>query len=323
YTNSSAVYYKGLVWLGISGSEGITPGLEAVTPALGLGNRAGGFAIVDAANGNLLVRTRTVPEEEFAVRGDGGGSIWSTMAVDDDGFGYAGTGQPSPWIGSIQSDYTNAIVKIDMERERDGAANENFGKIVGVFRGTPDLGRDVDFAGSPTLYEVEGVQMAAAIQKSGVLHAGSTGDMVHVWEFPLSAVASPLYNFCSVANDGKNIYGVGAIPGQIWSIDAASGGRPNWVQRVDTELAANPVAVANGVVYHNDQGGNLNAFDAATGATLLLRDMSADVGTECTNVGGGLAIARNTIYSVCGERGGDGIGPSDQPSGWVIAYRPQ
>ena len=325
YTNSSVVHYEGMIWLGISGPEIITP--RTGTPS----DRPGGFVIVDAATGELIVRTRTVPAEEFAVRGDGGGSIWSTIAIDDEGFGYAATGQPNPWVGSIQSDYTNSIVKIDMKRERDGAPNPGFGKIVGTFWGDPDLGRDVDFAGSPTLYRnAEGVRMVAGAQKSGNLHAGfassdiDTGlvggrGMAHAWTFPLSGVGTPLFNFCSVANDGTNIYGGGAVPGQLWSVDGTTG-IPNWVQPVDTRLGEAPVAYANGVVYYPGDG-VLYALDAATGAPLLERNLDDDVGADCGNVGGGVAIARNTVYAMCGDRNSSGIGPTDVPSGWLVAYR--
>lgn len=322
YTNSSVVYYKGLVWLGISGDEVIVPGLAP-------NNRVGGFVIVDAANGTPLVRTRTVPIEDFEIRGDAGGSIWSTAAIDDDGYGYAGTGQPNAWEGSIQSDYTNAIIKFDMERMRNGAWNPYFGQILGTIPGDRDLGRDVDMAGSPSLYrDADGLQMVAAAQKSGNLHAGRTSSglpvgpqMLHVWEFPLSGIGSPLYNFCSVANDGSNVYAVGAIPGQLWSINGTTGA-PNWVQAVNTNLAAEPVAFANGVVYFPGQNGTLYALDATTGNVLLQRNMRADGATGCANIGGGLAIARNTVYAMCGDRGNTAItAPESAASGWVMAYR--
>lgn len=321
YTNSSVVYYKDMVWLGISGAEVIVPTL---TP-----QRVGGFVIVDATDGHLLVRTLTVPDDEFAVRGDAGGSIWSTMAVDDDGFGYASTGQPNPWEGSVQSDFTNAIIKFDMERMRNGALNLDFGKILAAFHGDLDLGRDVDLAGSPTLYQdADGAQMVAAAQKSGNLHAGFTTsplsvgpEMLHKWAFPLSGVASPLFNYCSAANDGTNIYGAGGVPGQLWSVNGTTG-VPNWVQPVNTLFAAQPVALANGVVYFPGENGTLYAFDAATGNVLLQRDMHADTDPSCANIGGGIAVARNTVYVMCGDRGStDFAAPDATPSGWITAYR--
>lgn len=328
YTNSSVVYYDGMVWLGLSGPEIITPDSGDAS------NRHGGFAIVDAADGSVIVRRKTVPKEEFEIRGDGGGSIWSTLAIDDEGFGYATTGQPNPWEGSIQSDYTNAMVKIDMKRQRNGKENPDFAKIVGRFWGDSDLGRDVDWAGSPTLYEnADGRQMVAAAQKSGNLHGGFTSadvdgtmfvgtNMSKEWTFPLSAVGSPLFNFCSVANDGTNVYGAGAPPGQLWSVNGTTGA-PNWVQPVETRYAATPVAYANGVVYYPGDG-IFYAFDAATGEPLLERNVDLDVGADCSNVGGGLSIARNTVYVMCGTRTDTDegqFGPSDEPSGWLVAYR--
>jgi outer membrane protein assembly factor BamB len=79
---------------------------------------------------------------------------------------------------------------------------------------------------------------------------------------------------------------------------------------------------ANGVVWLAAGTGVLHAYDAATGATVAARSMSADVGDVCMNAGGGVAIARNTVYVVCGDAGiGYSTGPEDGASGWVIAYR--
>ena len=62
-------------------------------------------------------------------------------------------------------------------------------------------------------------------------------------------------------------------------------------------------------------------WDAASGAPAGYRQMQADVGGECLNAGGGVAVARNTVYSVCGERGPTFFGPTEVATGWLVAYR--
>ncbi len=305
YTNTSAVYFDGLVWIGISNPEGGTHWI-------------GGFAVLDAETGEILKRTRTIPRDQFEA-GFGGAAIWSTAAVDvETKTGYAGTGQPSPWDGP-ESEFANAIVKFDLDRDSD-TFGEILGAVKGTWEGAPYI--DVDFGASPTLYtDTLGRKMVAAYQKSGWLHAGYRRTMTHAWSEPLSPAGTPLGNYTSTATDGTNIFGVGTFPGQMWSINGSTGDR-NWVSPVITTFGANPVAYANGVVYHADGKGFLDAYDSATGIPVLHRPMSLDTGAPCTNIGGGVSIARNTVFSVCGERDvSHGFGPVDADSGWVIAYR--
>lgn len=304
YTNASAVYFDGMLIIGISNAES---GLHQV----------GGFAVIDAATGAIIKRTRTISDEEFE-RGFGGGAIWTTAAVDtESGYGFAGTGQPA--TPDRESDRSNAILKFDLDRTRP-----TFGEIVDAYKGDPDQRKDIDFGASPTLYrDANGTAMVTEYQKSGYLHAASTRHMNKAWATMLSPVGAPAGNYSTTATDGTNIFGVGAFPGQIFSINGTTGA-VNWANAVVTPFGANPVAYANGVVYHADGKGVLDIYDAATGLPLAMRPMSADVGSACTNIGGGLAVARNTVYSVCGdgEVSTAYFGVSDGPSGWLIAYRP-
>jgi outer membrane protein assembly factor BamB len=306
YTNSSAVYSNGLLIIGICNPEQTS-------------NQTGGFAILDARDGAILKRTRTVPDDQFAA-GMGGGSIWSTAAVDQAAkVAYVGTGQPSSWSGP-ESEFVNAIVKIDFDR-----ASPTFGEIIDSYKGTWDDAPyiDVDMAASPTLLnDATGQQMVVNYQKSGWLHAARTRRMSAMWARPLSPIGTALGNYASQATDGTNVFAMATYPGQLFSVNATTG-IPNWVVPIPTVLGANPVSYANGVVYYADGKGVLNAIDSATGAPILARPMSADAAAPCTNAGGGVSIARGTVFAVCGDAGAQaGIGPTNGESGWLIAYRP-
>lgn len=327
YTNSSAKYFDGMIFLGIS------------NPEMGF-SYAGGFALVDAETGAVIKRTRTIPQDQ-ADAGYAGGGIWSTVAIDPvTAYGYAGTAQPSDWTGK-ESERVNAIVKIDLARARDASGapttftataenpyftNPTFAEIVDARKGTPDSPPyiDVDFAGSPTLYEdADGNQMVAELQKSGWLHGGHTRHMSSTWSTPISPIGTALGNYASVATDGKNVFATGTYPGQIVSVDGETG-IPNWVTPIVTTLGANPLTLANGVLYQTDGKGVLNALDAATGRILFARPMTLDGdGSDvCLNLGGGAVVARNTVFAVCGDRGAEfSFGPSDELGGWLIAYR--
>ena len=334
YTNSSAVYieqpgdFTDLIMIGISNPE--------QEP-----NNTGGFALVDASRecnpadveicnepggsgGALVERTRTIPQDQWE-RGMGGGSIWSTAAVDDDLYAYVGTGQPSGWFDA-ESEFVNATIKIDVDRSRP-----TFGDIVDVHKGNWDSELrgdaipyvDVDMAASPTLYyDDDGDQMVITLQKSGWVHAAHTRHMSRAWSAPVSPYGTFLSHFSTTAaDDAGNVFAHGVYPGQVISFNGTTG-VPNWVAPAATVIGANPLTYANGVVWLADGKGVLNAFDSATGAVLMKRPMSIDAGEVCTNIGGGVAIARNTVYAVCGDAGVDfQYGPNDAASGYLIAYR--
>jgi outer membrane protein assembly factor BamB len=314
YTNASTVLWDGLLLIGISGPEG------------GFHN-TGGFAILEAKTGKVLRRTHTIPFSQVE-DGYGGGSIWTTAVIDEKtGHAFAGTGQPSN--PNREHELINAIVKIDMNR-----GSNSFGEIVDAYKATPDSRThntapcqdgppetstatcgytDVDFGASPTLLkDSRGNTIVVNYQKSGVLHAAYAKTMQKAWEAIFAIVQGPAGNYTSTATDGKQIFGVGTYPGQMFAVDR-DWGVYNWASPVGTTIGANPMAYANGVVYHADGKGFLDAYDASNGVPLVHRPMPADVGASCTNLGGGVAIARNTVYSVCGEGSGDA-------SGFLIAY---
>lgn len=332
YTNSSAVFVENgdddLIIIGISNPEQDL-------------NQTGGFALVDASpecsvasadecpnptdgatGGEIVVRTRTVSDDQYA-QGMGGGSIWTTAAVDEDLYAYAGTGQPACWT-CPESQYVNAIIKFDVDRNR-----ETFGQVVDVLKGHWDSEPrpdqlyyiDVDFAASPTLYEdAFGEPMVAELQKSGWVFAGHTEHMSRSWSTPASPYGTALGNYSTTATDGNgNIFVHGTYPGQLLSLNGTTG-LPNWAVPAPTFVGANPVTYANGVVWLPSGTGILHAFDAATGAPLLARSMAADAGGYCQNAGGGAAIARNTVYVVCGE-GEPGLSSNEGVGGYVLAYR--
>lgn len=321
YTNASTVLYDGLIFFGISGAEG--------------GNQnAGGYAILEARTGKVLMRVHTVPNSQVE-DGFGGGSIWTTAAVDTKtGYAFAGTGQPTN--PNREHERINAILKIDLNRDHG-----TFGQIVDAYKATPDSKlhnqapcqdgpqeastatcayTDVDFAASPTLLkDSRGNPIVVEYQKAGVMHAAYSDTMQKAWEALLSPVGAPGGNYASTATDGKSVYGVGTYPGQMFSLDRDFGGY-QWVSPVVTTVGANPVTYANGVVLTADGKGFLDAYDAALGTPLVHRSMQSDIGEACLNTGGGIAVARNTIYAVCGERDVT-FGPSDVATGWVIAYQ--
>ncbi|HJR45742.1 MAG TPA: PQQ-binding-like beta-propeller repeat protein [Actinomycetota bacterium] len=330
---ASPVYFDDMVFSGWSGGSAEL-GDEADRYAF-----QGGFVVLDADTGRLLKKTYSIrqpdenpekPKDDFA-----GGAIWATPAIDEKtGFAYVGAG--NPFRPQAEHKHTNAILKIDLNR-----GSSTFGEIVDSYKGTPDeyvpgwdqlpcfdipgnpapyypqgIGEcgdlDMDFGSSPNLFKVDGKTMLGEGQKSGIYHVVDAGTMKREWTQivgPPSAVGGIVG---STAYDDGAVFGPITVGGYLWSLDGASG-TPRWfAESVDGAHWANPVTVANGVVYTSDLKGFLNAYDAATGLQVLATPMwIAGEGLKAT--WGGVSVARNTVYAAIGTLG---------TNGQVVAYRP-
>lgn len=321
YTSASAVAFDGLLFYGISGPEDGTGDA---------GPHPGGYAILDAGSGDMLVR-RYVNSIDDQALGYYGTSVWGTAVIDEETkYAYVGTGQPAN--KGREHEHGNAMLKIDVDRSR-----ATFGEIVDAYKGDVDsyvpglannkacednigglgggiggtcFGLDVDFGASPTLMTTSrGRKIVGNLQKSGTYHAVYADTMEQAWKTILS-VPLALGNAGSSANDGKAIY-VEATPGTLYSLNANTGGI-NWVAPIADGVDYHPPSVANGVVWIISDHTLLLGYDAATGALVGARSLALDAGDVCVPLGGGIAIARNKLYATCdiGVQGG----------GWVVAY---
>lgn len=136
-----------------------------------------------AANGYSL--NRNIPEEQLALKKHqnawrfGGGSIWSTPAIDPDlGLIYLGTGNPSPQFedSSRPGDnlYTCSLVALDIET----------GELKWFYQQTPHDRWGYDVASPPVLFDYhkggEIVRAVGQASKSGwfFIHDAATGDLL-------------------------------------------------------------------------------------------------------------------------------------------------
>jgi polyvinyl alcohol dehydrogenase (cytochrome) len=308
-TNASVTVYDGLAFVGFSGSPGGTPA------------ERGGYVIVDTEEGELLVKDWTIPDEDFEA-GYAGASIWSTAAVDE-ATGYAYVGAGNPHSDRVEHERSNALLKIDLDRERD-----TFGQIVASYKGQPDnyvggldqqpvcqdlppiyylssfdascAQLDLDFGASPNLFtDAGGGLRVGALQKSGVYHAADAETMQGVWS-RVAGVPCLACNASSAAVDAERVFVSAGPPGQVWGLGQDDGGI-GWVAPVLGGLSYFSVSQANGVVYTTDTYGFLNAFDADSGLQLAKISIGFGLGSPgggSVGAGGssGVAIARNTLY---------------------------
>jgi polyvinyl alcohol dehydrogenase (cytochrome) len=272
-----------------------------------------GYALIDATNGQIL-------HEQTTVSDGVGGGVWGTPTIDPETHMlYVGTSNPES--KTSETDYDNAIIKIDLRRD-----SATFGTIVDSYKGTPDsvtgydnpvcqtagndawvnagiygsspsCGQlDVDFGVGPTLWRDPVPPhhvLGAALQKSGALHVFDTETMDAVDVKQLWVTMSFLGgNFSRIATDGETLY-IAANPGVLYAFEATPPFAQKWAQPLTgLPMKGGNVALANGVVYYIDEPG-LKAFDAADGTPIPLPGAAH----LASSVGSGVAIAGHRVMA--------------------------
>ena len=275
---SSAIVYRGIQVLFTTGPDNEPEAKQ-------------GYGLIDAATGRVIYKSLTLPKADRD-KGLVGGGAWGTPTVDPKtGYAYVGTSNPESKQG--ESDYDNAILKLDLNRSR-----KTFGRIVATYKGTPDsvtgydnpvcqtvggqayynagmygssptCGQiDVDFGVGPTLWrDAKGRLLGAATQKSGFLHVFDAGTMKPVWTKQLFVTLSFVGgNIGRIATDGKTLYVV-ANPGVLYALDAATGATRWQLPLGGVTPKGGNVVLANGIVYYVDDF-RARGYDAANGSVL-------------------------------------------------------
>lgn len=324
YTNATPVVHEGLVLAGYSPAEGDPQG-------------RGGIAFIDVATGALVKRMDAVPDAAYA-QGYAGAGVWTAPAIDTKrGYAYVGTG--NPYSKKIEHEYTNAIIKVDVDRDR-----ATFGTVVGSLKGNveqydprlrelvdpacealgedpnmqlivgdsaPCLQLDLDFGAPPNLFtDATGRLLIGDLQKSGVYHVADATTMARAWS-TIVGVSCAACNAAATAWDrAGSLYGVGNPGDEMFSLTSA--GAYRWVSPVADGTHYQSTTSAGGAVFTIDNYGNLLAFDSATGLPLLKRPVIADLppGTEppVALSSSGVAVASGTVFVAAGNA--------------VVAYRP-
>jgi outer membrane protein assembly factor BamB len=327
YTNASPIVANGFVVAGYSPPEGDP-------------TATGGFSLINAATGQIVKTTPTIPPAAQA-QGYAGGGLWSTPAYDPiTKYAYWGAGNPNSKTQQYRT--TDAILKIDLDPSRS-----TFGRIVASYEGNvdqytsalqelshspaceasdnpavpyplddPACGQlDLDFGASANLFTTgNGTMVVGDLQKSGVYHVANAHTMAPVWSALLGASCAPC-NAASTAFDGRSIDGVATPGGTAFSLSRGTGAT-NWLSPVGDAIHYQSVSAADGVVWTVDSLANLDAFDAASGQPLVHRPLSVDAAAPVTNLTStGVAVAEHEVLVAAG-----GLSYSAAP-GYVIAYR--
>jgi polyvinyl alcohol dehydrogenase (cytochrome) len=298
-----------------------------------------GYGLIDAATGEILQKQTTLTEEELA-QGYNGGGVWGTPNVDPTtDYLYAPTSNPES--KTREHAWDDAVLKIDLARERDGAANPNFGKVVGAYKGHPDtytgydnpvcqtVGEDlwvnaitygssptcgqldVDFGTSPTLWhDKNGHTYGALPQKSGEFHVFDADTMQGVWKEALFPTMANLNGGLGrAATDGETVYAV-VNPGSVIAYDGDTGEK-KWTAPVGMPIpqTGGNAVLANGIVYWvGGTGAQLTALDAETGTVLYNSPPAYTTpGSPFGSLASSVVVAGNTVVA--------------NHAGYIAAYR--
>ncbi len=256
------------------------------------GFRAGLIAF-DATSGDVLWDFD--PDAEGGQPGDGTGcvDVWSSPSVDEErGLVFAATGNcptsPEGW-----GDYTEAIFAVDLET----------GEPVWSYQPHEPNNDDLDFAGAPNLFEIDGRDVVGLGNKDGHYYVvdRETGEEVWQVEATEPGLEEPGSNFSTggfiggtAVSDGLVVGGTGVGPCPCaHGIDAATG-ELAW-QNEEPANTYGASAVANGVLFLGGNDFTFRALDLATGEILWAEEMQGAVS-------GGSAVSGDEVFAVAGIR---------------------
>ncbi len=233
---------------------------RAIDPKYPCCQGRGAIVALDAATGNVIWKTYTIPEARPQGRnsagtqlwGPSGVSIWSSPTIDQArGLLYAGTGDNHSAPPTDTSDSVLAVSlgsgRIVWSRQLTAGDMGNSACLAADKANCPEPhGPDFDFGASPNLIPLDNGKRVLAIgQKSGIVWGLDPDDRGKIlWKARVGA-GGPLGGVqWGTATDGKTVYAAVSDLGFF-----------------------NPV-LGQPLVVDPHQGGGLHALSAATGATL-------------------------------------------------------
>ena len=265
----------------------------------------GAVAALNVANGKLLWKTHTIPDEPKPIRknaagvqqfGPAGAAVWMAPTVDAKrNRVYVGSGNS---YTEVSSDYSNAVIAFDLATgdriwQQQVTPNDNY--IVGC-RGTrnngnncpEEAGPDYDFGASIILQTLPtGQDVLLAGQKSGMVYAldpdHNGKELWRVQVHPGSALGGVQWGMSA---DDSQLYvsnafrfgRSGAKPGGLTALKIANGDITwtappadrscEWGRQGCNAAQSQAVSSMPGVVFSGSLDGRLRAYDSASGKVL-------------------------------------------------------
>jgi polyvinyl alcohol dehydrogenase (cytochrome) len=334
-TGASAVY-NGVIYQGVSSAEQ-QYALNTQYPCCTF---RGSMVAVNAATGQILWKTYTIPDNGGATNQYSGDAIWQPPVIDAKrGALYVGTGNnytvpasaeacetsnPNATNCVAANDYFDSALAMNLQTGAILWTQRLYGwdvwTVACVEPGNPNAcpspaGPDFDLGGSG------GNLLGSTVgfgQKSGMYWALNTADGSIAWGTQVGPGGNEGGVQWGTATDGQRIYVAvtnnehfnyalasgQTITGSAWNAIDPSTGKILW-QTPDPTQGTNfnfgSVSAANGVMYAGSLDGHMYAFDAASGKILWNYQVGG-------SVLGGPAIVNGVVYWGSGYARGGGTG---------------
>jgi len=249
----------------------------------------GGLVALDATTGRQLWQF----DAEQGGSPKGCGDVWSSPSVDRDrGLAFIGTANcpasPDGW-----GPYTEAIIAVGLTD----------GKPRWSYQPHPPNNDDLDFAGAPNLFSVDGHDLVGLGNKDGTYYAvdRDSGDLVWKAVATGPGLDEEGSNFSTGGFIAPTAYADGTVAGgtavgpppYLHAIDATDGSI-RW-QSAAVQATYAPSLIVGGVLFSGGNDFTLRAFDLTTGAVLWSHELQGVVA-------GGPVVVGDSLYAVAGIR---------------------
>lgn len=223
----------------------------------------------------------------------GCGDVWSSPSVDlDRRLVFAGSANcprsPGAW-----GEYVESLFALDIDT----------GELRWAFQPHGPNNDDLDFAGAPNLFSIDGRDVVGLGNKDGSYYTvdRDNGELLWTTEATEPGIEEEGSNFSTGGFIGATAYSDGVIAGGtavgpapfVHAIDAANG-EILW-QDSSGQAVYGHAAIANGVLFMGSNDFTFRAYDLRTGEELWQHALQG-VGA------GGTAIVGNDVYTVAGIR---------------------
>jgi polyvinyl alcohol dehydrogenase (cytochrome) len=223
----------------------------------------------------------------------GCGDVWSSPSIDlERGLVFAASGNcpasPDGW-----GDYVESLFALDLDT----------GQLRWDYQPHQPNNDDLDFAGAPNLFRVDGRDLVGLGNKDGTYYAVDRDDGSLVWRAKATdpGLDEAGSNFSTGGFIGPTAYSDGIVAGGtavgpapfVHGINAVNGDIL-W-QDSSVQAVYGAAAIANGVLFQGNNDFTFRAYDLQSGRELWQHELQG-VGA------GGSAIVGNDVYTVAGIR---------------------
>lgn len=263
---SSPTVYRNRVMIGVASQYGDTP-LEA-----------GRLVALDLRTGRPLW-------DDCVLQGcKPGGGVWSSLAVDSQGRGYVGVGNPDDSLMAVDTATGRRLWETSLH---------------------PDQELDLDVGETPILFQQDGQERVAIGSNGGDFGVFDAASGHVVWKRTIVNGSAVHGLLASPAYDGRHFYLPSASPPTgVFAVDPRQGGQV-WTRGTAEPVYSSPalgdgvIALGTGAVFGDTAAGEITVLSSQDGHVVWSRDTHSAVWSSPAIVGDRLLVGDHagTLFS--------------------------